>query len=116
MQLMSKHFKAFDLLRAEGFFIGEFIWNFADFRTAQSILHDHIQLLNMYLITHTEHIQLIFTAYTRVGGNKKGVFTRDRQPKMVAHHIRKRYHALGAEQDESKLPTDLENYISSHYL
>lgn len=36
--LMSKHFEAFDKLREEGFFIGEFIWNFADFKTAQSIL------------------------------------------------------------------------------
>lgn len=36
MEVMSRHFKAFDQLRAQGFFIGEFIWNFADFRTAQS--------------------------------------------------------------------------------
>jgi hypothetical protein len=35
---MSKHFKAFDQLKAQGFFIGEFIWNFADFKTAQSML------------------------------------------------------------------------------
>lgn len=36
VQVMSNHFKAFDQLREKGFFIGEFIWNFADFRTAQS--------------------------------------------------------------------------------
>lgn len=35
-QLYSKHFQAFDNLRQEGFFIGEFVWNFADFKTAQS--------------------------------------------------------------------------------
>ena len=35
-EVLSKHFEAFDQLRNEGFFIGEFIWNFADFRTAQS--------------------------------------------------------------------------------
>jgi beta-glucuronidase len=35
-QQFSKHFMAFDQLRAEGFFIGEFVWNFADFKTAQS--------------------------------------------------------------------------------
>ncbi|XP_070527531.1 beta-glucuronidase isoform X2 [Cardiocondyla obscurior] len=35
-ELFSRHFKAFDQLRHKGFFIGEFIWNFADFRTAQS--------------------------------------------------------------------------------
>jgi hypothetical protein len=36
VETMSRHFEAFDKLRAQGFFIGEFIWNFADFRTAQS--------------------------------------------------------------------------------
>lgn len=34
--LFSKHFEAFDTLRRQGWFIGEFIWNFADFKTAQS--------------------------------------------------------------------------------
>jgi hypothetical protein len=33
---MSRHFEAFDRLRAQGFFVGEMIWNFADFKTAQS--------------------------------------------------------------------------------
>ena len=37
-QQFSKHFEAFDQLRNEGFFIGEFVWNFADFKTAQSEL------------------------------------------------------------------------------
>lgn len=35
-QLFSQHFEAFDRLRNEGFFIGEFVWNFADFKTVQS--------------------------------------------------------------------------------
>lgn len=34
-ELFSKHFKAFDILRRQGWFIGEFIWNFADFKTNQ---------------------------------------------------------------------------------
>ncbi|XP_041979333.1 beta-glucuronidase isoform X2 [Aricia agestis] len=68
--LMSEHFKAFDRLRRAGFFAGEFIWNFADFKTAQTT--------------------------TRVGGNKKGIFTRSRQPKASAHHMRARYLALAA--------------------
>ncbi|CAK9796112.1 Gusb [Anthophora quadrimaculata] len=88
-EVLSKHFEAFDRLRNEGFFIGEFIWNFADFRTAQT--------------------------YTRVGGNKKGIFTRDRQPKMAAHHVRKRYHSLQKELDGMDMPADLEDYISLHY-
>ncbi|XP_031779586.1 beta-glucuronidase isoform X1 [Nasonia vitripennis] len=90
-EIMSKHFEAFDQLRARGFFIGEFIWNFADFRTAET--------------------------YTRVGGNKKGIFTRDRQPKSAAFHVRRRYHALSAELDSNpELPNDLENYVSSYYV
>lgn len=43
--------------------IGTHMWNFADFQTKQGL--------------------------TRVLGNRKGVFTRDRQPKMVAHTIKK---------------------------
>ncbi|KAL0102246.1 hypothetical protein PUN28_018647 [Cardiocondyla obscurior] len=88
-ELFSRHFKAFDQLRHKGFFIGEFIWNFADFRTAQT--------------------------YTRVGGNKKGIFTRERQPKMAAHYVRKRYHALAVELDGAQMPEDVEDYISSLY-
>jgi beta-glucuronidase len=42
--------------------IGEHVWNFADFQTKQGL--------------------------QRFGGNKKGVFTRDRQPKMAAHWLR----------------------------
>lgn len=44
------------------FVSGEHVWNFADFMTKQGL--------------------------TRINGNKKGVFTRDRQPKMVAHYLR----------------------------
>jgi beta-glucuronidase len=47
------------------FIIGEHVWAFADFKTKQGI--------------------------TRVGGNKKGVFTRNRQPKMSAHFLRERW-------------------------
>jgi hypothetical protein len=45
--------------------VGEHVWNFADFKTAQN--------------------------FPRAGGNKKGAFTRDRQPKMVAHLLRRRW-------------------------
>jgi len=44
------------------FVIGEHVWNFADFMTKPGLF--------------------------RVDGNKKGVFTRDRQPKMAAHYLR----------------------------
>ena len=53
------------LLDRFSFCIGEHVWNFADFKTKEGL--------------------------TRVRGNRKGVFTRDRQPKMVAHFLRKRW-------------------------
>ncbi|XP_043282204.1 beta-glucuronidase [Venturia canescens] len=84
-EMFSRHFMAFDRLRQAGFFIGEFIWNFADFRTAQT--------------------------YTRAGGNKKGIFTRTREPKMAAYYVRKRYSLLGAKLDGSPIPDDLEFYV-----
>lgn len=46
-------------------FLGSMVWNFADFSTDVSLL--------------------------RVGGNRKGVFTRDRNPKMAAQTIRAAY-------------------------
>ncbi|EHS59385.1 beta-glucuronidase [Paenibacillus sp. Aloe-11] len=46
-------------------FVGEQVWNFADFATSQGII--------------------------RVQGNKKGIFTRDRKPKAAAHELRKRW-------------------------
>jgi beta-glucuronidase len=45
--------------------VGEQVWNFADFATTSGVM--------------------------RVGGNKKGVFTRDRQPKAAAHALRRRW-------------------------
>ena len=73
-ELMKMHFKAFDAAREKGFgFIGEMIWNFADFMTKQEI--------------------------TRVGGNKKGIFTRQRQPKAAAHLLRRRYFHLAETLD-----------------
>jgi beta-glucuronidase len=45
--------------------IGEQVWNFADFATTSGVM--------------------------RVGGNKKGVFTRDRQPKAAAFALRRRW-------------------------
>ena len=50
------------------FVVGEQVWNFADFATSQSML--------------------------RVQGNKKGIFTRDRKPKLVAHYFKERWHQI----------------------
>ncbi|GIP14764.1 beta-glucuronidase [Paenibacillus montaniterrae] len=49
-------------------FIGEQVWNFADFATSQSLM--------------------------RIQGNKKGIFTRERKPKAIAHELRKRWSAI----------------------
>lgn len=90
-KVYSQHFKAFDILRNKGFFIGEFVWNFADFRTQQST--------------------------SRVGGNKKGVFTRNREPKSSAHLLRQRNFALCRDDSsECGLPNDLFLYISDKQI
>ena len=47
--------------------VGEHIWHFADFATSSGIM--------------------------RVGGNRKGVFTRDRRPKAAVTHLRQRWRA-----------------------
>lgn len=87
VELLSEHFKAFDNLRNKTFFIGEMIWNFADFKTDQST--------------------------TRVGGNMKGIFTRNRQPKAAAFHVRRRYWQLAQELDSTSIPKDLRKYTAS---
>ena len=50
------------------FIIGEQMWNFADFATIQGVM--------------------------RVDGNKKGLFTRDRRPKLAAHYFRQRWEEI----------------------
>jgi beta-glucuronidase len=50
------------------FVVGEHVWNFADFATGQGT--------------------------GRVQGNRKGLFTRDRRPKLAAHYFRERWHTI----------------------
>ena len=77
--MIDQHAQAFDQFRRErNGFIGEMIWNFADFMTQQQI--------------------------TRVVGNKKGIFTRQRQPKNSAKELRKRYWKLAKEIDQYQCP------------
>ena len=52
-----------------------------------------------------------FLAVNRVGGNKKGIFTRDREPKASAHLLRKRYWALAEVLDNVEVPDDVNEYI-----
>lgn len=58
----------FDIFDRYSFVQGELIWNFADFQTGQGII--------------------------RVNGNRKGIFTRDRQPKAAAFTVRKRWETI----------------------
>lgn len=60
--LLDTYHRVFDRLDAV---VGEHVWNFADFATLPSFM--------------------------RVDGNKKGVFTRDRRPKLAAHRLRARW-------------------------
>lgn len=57
-----------EVLDACDFVVGEHTWNFADFATIQGTL--------------------------RVDGNKKGIFTRSRRPKMAAHALRARWEKI----------------------
>uniref|UniRef100_A0A3Q2W465 Glucuronidase, beta n=1 Tax=Haplochromis burtoni TaxID=8153 RepID=A0A3Q2W465_HAPBU len=68
--LLQSYHDVFDQKRKQ-YVIGELIWNFADFMTAQAI--------------------------HRVVGNKKGIFTRQRQPKAAAFILRRRYWRLANE-------------------
>jgi hypothetical protein len=49
VELMAEHFKAFDILRSKKFFIGEMIWNFADFKTEQSEYISNISILTFII-------------------------------------------------------------------
>jgi beta-glucuronidase len=60
--LLDMYHRVFDRIDAV---VGEHVWNFADFATRSGI--------------------------TRVDGNKKGAFTRDRRPKAAAHALRRRW-------------------------
>ncbi|XP_040906844.1 beta-glucuronidase [Toxotes jaculatrix] len=62
--VLQSYHHVFDQKRKQ-YVVGELIWNFADFMTAQGI--------------------------TRVVGNKKGIFSRQRQPKAAAFVLKERY-------------------------
>lgn len=57
-----------DVFDSYAFIKGEQIWNFADFQTTEGIM--------------------------RMNGNKKGIFTRQRQPKDAAYYLKKRWESL----------------------
>ncbi|WP_432536958.1 beta-glucuronidase [Kineococcus arenarius] len=62
VEYLEMNHRVFDSIDAV---VGEHVWNFSDFATSHGVF--------------------------RVGGNKKGVFTRDRHPKAAAHVLRRRW-------------------------
>ncbi len=58
----------FEVFDSYDFVKGEQIWNFADFQTTEGIM--------------------------RADGNKKGIFTRDRQPKLAAYLLKDRWETI----------------------
>lgn len=62
---------SFAVMDEYSFVQGELAWNFADFQTQEGIM--------------------------RVNGNKKGIFTRNRQPKDVAYVLKRRWEQAGKE-------------------
>ncbi|XP_048583171.1 beta-glucuronidase isoform X2 [Nematostella vectensis] len=80
IESIDQYFPVFDKLRKE-FLVGEMIWNFADFMTQQGV--------------------------TRVVGNKKGILTRERQPKAAAFVLRQRYLNITLEQSPTSTGDEL---------
>lgn len=103
---MSRFFEAFDELIKEGYLVGEMIWNFADFETAQGSYFGKKFRAAFGIVPTVSDIR-------RVGGNRKGVFTRNRQPKSGAHLLRNRYWKLANEIDGAEPPNELNIYVSS---
>ncbi|XP_005091579.1 beta-glucuronidase isoform X2 [Aplysia californica] len=85
---LSEYHQEFDRARKE-YLIGEMVWNFADFMTVQGV--------------------------KRVVGNKKGLLTRQRQPKRAAFLIRDRYYSLikGADTSEKSCKSRAGNKYSN---
>lgn len=76
VQMMSRHFQAFDKLREKGFFIGEFIWNFADFKTAQSsceTVYFYLQNLTLLQLQRTRELAGTGKEYSQEIGSQKPV-------------------------------------------
>ncbi len=67
-EYLAMQFEVFD---SYSFVKGEQVWNFADFQTTEGIM--------------------------RADGNKKGIFTRSRQPKAAAYLLKKRWESLPAD-------------------
>ncbi|MCX4831334.1 beta-glucuronidase [Streptomyces sp. NBC_01016] len=75
--LLAMYHRVFDRIPQ---FVGEHVWNFADFQTSAGI--------------------------HRVDGNKKGVFTRERRPKSAAFALRRRWQGLDGRKPGAPVPRE----------
>jgi beta-glucuronidase len=66
--LIREHHAVFDTFRNKSILYGELVWNFIEFMTGEDT-----------------------NVLRRVYGNRKGLFTRDRQPKSAAFIVKDRY-------------------------
>uniref|UniRef100_UPI00358F49D0 beta-glucuronidase isoform X2 n=1 Tax=Myxine glutinosa TaxID=7769 RepID=UPI00358F49D0 len=82
LEVMRQHFPVFDEKRKD-FLVGEMLWNLVDFNTPQGV--------------------------KRMAGNRKGLFTRNRQPKMAAFLLRDRYVRLNNASAHPLIPWCLGN-------
>ena len=73
IEYLKENHKIFDKHKC---IIGEQVWNFADFQTTEGII--------------------------RADGNKKGIFTRDREPKMAAFYLKQRWESLPIDYKRNK--------------
>ena len=74
VEYLKMQFEVFD---SYDFVKGEQIWNFADFQTTEGIM--------------------------RADGNKKGIFTRDRQPKLAAYLLKDRWEKIKTNYKEEEI-------------
>jgi hypothetical protein len=83
---MARHFEAFDKLRTQGFFVGEMIWNFADFKTAQS-----------------KYKQIIyFTVWSVFPSVQFKVFTKKSKKKLIIIQTPIKVHSFYLQSHENK--------------
>jgi beta-glucuronidase len=87
-----EYFKGFDIMRANDYFVGELVWNFADFKCNRGLYRFP---LNKNFVLKL----ILFSRLLEINENW-GIFTRERRPKASAKVIRCRYWKLSGKLSE----------------
>ena len=82
----------FDIFRNKSILFGELVWNFQDFMTAQGKIDDFHCIARQN--SSNLIVILIILDLKRAYGNHKGLFTREREPKMTAFVVKDRYEKI----------------------